>query len=688
MLVRSLQLASIVHMTRSMLPLLFATSVLGTACAPTGWPEDSGFQTEVSVPTAAGSLAGTVTDEAGVAIPAANVTSEPSGRGAVTDADGRFTIERLLPGSYRVAAKAEGWDVGYSDPVDVAVDTVAEATVQLVRPDVVDGFVAISVLGPDDLPAVGVSVTGTDGTTSSTATTDSAGAATLSGLAGLVISVDVTDPTGRLASRRVKSLTMPAIGNARLSLQLSGMPGASATYIGSTICGYCHTEQGDQHGLSAHGNAQSDVTGAPAAGFDTGEVVALGAASAELGRSGASAVVVLTDRRGSARSYTVSGLLGGEGRGAVPWTEISGTAWPLPVAWTPPDTARAGWPGATGGWTAWQTDTWFAADGSFLFASTSSPAMTSSAETRCFACHATGFTLTAAGGGALSMTATSGAGRWVEGDVGCERCHGPGSEHSSQALSQKPFNIVNPDFLDVDRANEVCAQCHSALTGGEGAPYAWDTDHGLFTPGDTLSDYAGSAFVTWSGGSAAVPGAQADELADSPHGTAAWVARCTDCHGPHGGAADGPSGSLWQEDKDNTACLSCHAGLTFGADQAAVEAHDAHPIYQPDSASGEGRCVGCHMPQTATRLAWNDESAAGDEMSHLFLAVPPSDTLADFDAVGATELPPGSFVNNSCMDCHAYNTWLYSGTFTGPTGDPTLRATHAALDASWTEMFP
>lgn len=669
------------------LPLLLLSSLVTSACVPTPWPEDSGFPVGQAVATAAGNLAGTVTDTDGVPLSGVNVTTDPSGRGAVTDADGGYVIERLLPGSYRVVANVDGFVAGWSEAVDVTAETVAEADVQLAPAEVVDGFVTISVNGPDGLPAVGASVIGTDGTTSATATTDAAGEAVLSGLGGLTVSVEVLDPTGRLASRHVNVLSVPALGNAALSLQLSGMPGASATYIGSTICGYCHTDQGSNHALNAHAGAQSALTGAPAAGFDSAQVVDLGSASATLGWSGAVATVVLTDDTGSARSYTVSGLLGGEARGAVPWTEIAGTAWPLPLAWTAPDPSRSGWPGAAGGWTAWQTEVWFDAGGSFSFASDGSPAMSSSAETRCFACHATGFSLAAAGGGALAMTASTGTGRWVEGDVGCERCHGPGSEHSSGALSQKPFTIVNPDFLDVDRANEVCGQCHSALAGGEGAPYAWDADHGLFTPGNTLADYAGTAFVTWSGGAAAVPGAQADELLASPHGTGDWVARCTDCHDPHGdpGAV---AGMLRQSDVDNTACLSCHSALSFDADEATVISHTGHPIYAPESPPGEGRCVGCHMSQTATRLVWNDESAAGTEMSHMFLAVPPSETIADFDAASATELPPGSFVTNSCIECHVYNAWLFGGGFPGPTGDPTLRTTHVALDAAWTEMYP
>ncbi len=46
----------------------------------------------------------------------------------------------------------------------------------------------------------------------------------------------------------------------------------------------------------------------------------------------------------------------------------------------------------------------------------------------------------------------------TEWNVGCERCHGPGSEHV--AHQGKP-NIINPAKLNYVQANDVCIQCHS-----------------------------------------------------------------------------------------------------------------------------------------------------------------------------------------------------------------------------------
>ena len=46
----------------------------------------------------------------------------------------------------------------------------------------------------------------------------------------------------------------------------------------------------------------------------------------------------------------------------------------------------------------------------------------------------------------------------TEWNVGCEKCHGPGSVHAAQPSRT---NIVNPARLDSVSANDTCIQCHS-----------------------------------------------------------------------------------------------------------------------------------------------------------------------------------------------------------------------------------
>src|SRR5436305_708200 len=61
-----------------------------------------------------------------------------------------------------------------------------------------------------------------------------------------------------------------------------------------------------------------------------------------------------------------------------------------------------------------------------------------------------------------SPTPTSGP-RWLgrlANGIGCERCHGAGSEHVRDPAGA---HMVNPAKLDPERRDSVCSQCH--LTG-------------------------------------------------------------------------------------------------------------------------------------------------------------------------------------------------------------------------------
>ena len=75
----------------------------------------------------------------------------------------------------------------------------------------------------------------------------------------------------------------------------------------------------------------------------------------------------------------------------------------------------------------------------------------------------------------------------TEWNVGCEKCHGPGSLHVAHPTQK---NIVNPETLDYVRANDTCIQCHSqgrTLQDTFGGKY-YDWPVG-FTAGDRLADF-------------------------------------------------------------------------------------------------------------------------------------------------------------------------------------------------------
>jgi len=75
----------------------------------------------------------------------------------------------------------------------------------------------------------------------------------------------------------------------------------------------------------------------------------------------------------------------------------------------------------------------------------------------------------------------------TEWNVGCEKCHGPGSDHVEH---QGRPNIVNPGKLNYVQANDTCIQCHSQgqpLTNPiKGKYYDWPVG---FHMGEKLADY-------------------------------------------------------------------------------------------------------------------------------------------------------------------------------------------------------
>jgi len=187
---------------------------------------------------------------------------------------------------------------------------------------------------------------------------------------------------------------------------------------------------------------------------------------------------------------------------------------------------------------------------------------------------------------------------WSEIDVGCEACHGPGSQHVQLARAFREGvlevypedhglivqlqgavtwgagegmarNVVAP-LAAVASEVELCGRCHarrSQLTDSyrHGAPLS-DThrvqllEEGLYFPDGQILDevYVYGSFR-------------------QSHMYAAGVT-CSNCHDPH---------TLKLRLEGNALCTTCH--------QADIYDGSAHHFHKPEEAGG--RCVACHMPE-------------------------------------------------------------------------------------------
>jgi predicted CXXCH cytochrome family protein len=668
------------------LTLLLAGLVgCGPVVEPLG-PEAEGAADRA--PAAASGLAGTVRAADGLPVAGAWVTTVPLGHEARTGEDGGYALPLLPPGAVRLVVAAPGRATVETAEVEVVEGEIVDLDVVLGDAAPLVAPVEVAVAGPDGAPLPGIAVVlrGAAGDELARAETDATGRAALEGVTDEALRVEVSDPAGALLGRQLEAGLLTAAGGLQWSVQLSGRADEDGDHIGSLACGACHPDHLAGWQDSAHARSLPAEPGpAFAAQFAADTVVDLGrgGATARLSLVGGAPTLVLVDGSGAVQELPVHGLIGDDSDRSVPWTDDGERGWPLPVGFVAEDPTRPGWPAEGGLVVPFAVDRWLDEAGRLR-----APTADESAEASCFVCHATGFTVDVAGDGDVELTASRGFGRWFEGAVGCERCHGPGAEHRSEtATGEQLGNIVAPSRLDPTRASDVCGQCHASReSSATGHPW-YHRDGRPFVPGEELAAETVATGRFWPEGAAASPHTQVEELADAPHGLAGIG--CADCHDSHGQA--GHSALLRADGPSNALCLDCHLGRDFGGDEELAENHVQHVRYDPGGQTEGGRCTGCHMPATATLVHWNARSGAGELASHTFAALPPSDTVAVFENAGAETLPVGQSPAHACGDCHAWlaEDWASRGVdFPGPAGDPTLIESHEAHQDAFLEKYP
>ena len=216
----------------------------------------------------------------------------------------------------------------------------------------------------------------------------------------------------------------------------------------------------------------------------------------------------------------------------------------------------------------------------------------------------------------------------VEWNVGCERCHGPGSEHIARPTRG---NIINPARMDYVQANDTCIQCHSQgrpLTSPiEGKYYDWPVGYRV---GLHLSDYwqleehtlGQTTFTHYADGTAHKNRMQGNDFVQSLMYRRGIT--CFACHDVHGTA----NYAQLRKPADQL-CLDCHGPLSpNGPRTATLEEHTHHK-----KGSTGSQCVACHMPKIETTL--------GDVKvrAHTFAVLSPA-------ATDKYQIP------NPCTSCH------------------------------------
>ncbi|MCB9597286.1 MAG: hypothetical protein H6719_31465 [Sandaracinaceae bacterium] len=654
---------------RGISPLFSLLAALALACeGPVGPPGDPGGPGEAGPPGPPGPpgpLADAGVDDAPIPL-------EPTGLvGQVLDTAGQPLVGGrvvLIPATAVTALATTAIDA------TAAPATAASSAVDEPIEDLLDGSDAFE-----------------------SATIDAAGVyrfTTLSDGSFFVVAAPAAGDTTRLpggAHARFAQPTAPLVGT-RLDLEVSTAPSATARYVGTDACLGCHGTHSalatahlvglrvpGQDGylqdasrwprfdamlerfdagvtLYFHGCDPSRDPVCQVSETDPGDGSVSFEAALESGPTGYA--VTLRNRRGVGETrypveLTYGGALGRQ-QVVVPLARPNGTErHVLPIQYAPTGTVGAidvlARPWRDVGSTSWYDH---------VAGTLREPTPTESFDRACAGCHFTGAEL--AGDATNGFHASGLASPWGELDydgdgrleqlnVGCEGCHGPGSDHLD--ARGRGVAIVQPALLTPGRATTVCGRCHA-----RGEP-AWTADGTIVLAGVRREALLAARSAPeigpgdrFASGDAAQHRTQyVDHVQSTMYRNGSILVTCSDCHRAHGGAEDHDLAAPAQED---VLCTGCHTDLLMPRDhvdaRTAAAAHDG----LEDS---ELRCTFCHMPPTATggaRVAGlldNRPVGAptvqrwlGDLGSHRW-------RTAGFDVA---EAQPSS-VERTCAPCHA-----------------------------------
>lgn len=187
----------------------------------------------------------------------------------------------------------------------------------------------------------------------------------------------------------------------------------------------------------------------------------------------------------------------------------------------------------------------------------------------CFRCHATGAQSAPPGASVFQGGRAGMAGSWHEAGVGCEACHGPGSNHFGSTGADVTIDTAGV-FVDPDGGNS-CRHCHGG--GADGDDERISAADGFITHYEQWSELRAS-------------GGHADFA-------------CTVCHDPHVSLTTGRETAIRND------CTACHAEMSMAGHRGAT--------FRRGEFAETLRCESCHMPYAGMNLTRADASVVGED---------------------------------------------------------------------------
>ena len=342
---------------------------------------------------------------------------------------------------------------------------------------------------------------------------------------------------------------------------------ASNEWVGAAACAECHVEIADHYKSSSHATALTQVSldsEPPDGEFDhaaSGHHYRVYRSDGQLRHS--ESISLGDGKEHVLADHPVSMVVGTGHQGRTYLVNLDGFLFQSPITWYTTD------------------DRWRLSPG---YDRPQNPSFERAIPGDCLICH-TGRSESV--GGAFHKV------KFHEQSIGCERCHGAGSQHVANQQNQAgsggdssggsaDTSIVHPGSLSRERLESICAQCH--LPNGSAANIRGRklTD---FRPGHRLAEYRAHYILDKSDGGMTVVG-HIEQLQKSRCYTQSTKLTCTTCHDPHRHVPKSEAAAVFR-----AKCLECHKPDACGLPAEGAPRQDV-----------ADRCATCHMPATTTNI--------------------------------------------------------------------------------------